>query len=116
MSKGRFCVRNTRIVTILLCVTVCGHVPKAGPHELLQKSSFLLNHITTSEMKLNCLSLAAALCTWMEGCENTCCLKGKVPQWLTFAPGESFLFLPGEEKSMSVSQTSQSLLLISREE
>lgn len=66
MSKGRFCVRNTRIVTILLCVTVRGHVPKAGPREFLQKSSFLLNHITTSEMKLNCLSLAAALCTRMK--------------------------------------------------
>lgn len=64
----------------------CGHsplcdslwaCPKAGPHELFQKSSFLLNHTTASEMKLNCLHLAAVLCTQMEGCENTCCLKAR---------------------------------------
>lgn len=70
MSKGRFSVRSTCTVTILLCVTVCGHVPKAAPHELLQKSSFLLNHITASEMNLNCLSQAAVLGTQMEGCGN----------------------------------------------
>lgn len=28
-------------------------------------------------MKLNCWSLAAALCTWVEGCENTCCSKAR---------------------------------------
>lgn len=55
---------------------VCVHVSKAGPRALLQKTSFLLNHLTT-EMKLNCLTLAAALCTWKEGCENTCCLKAR---------------------------------------
>lgn len=60
---------------MLSFVTV--HVSKAGRRALLQKTSFRLNYLATSEMKLNCLSLAAALCTWMEGCENTCCLKAR---------------------------------------
>lgn len=60
-----------------LFVILCARVLKAGTPALLQKTPFLLNHLTTIEVKLNYLNLAAASCPWVKGCENACCLKAR---------------------------------------